>query len=275
MNSKTFYFLASLPRSGSTLLTTLLDQNPNIHSTYGTSIPSIFRLLDKTFLDLEPVIHNQNLLGYDNLLKNLYPSFFSHINKPIIIDKLPRQEDPITLINTMKICNPNFKVIFTVRPILEILASFIKLCRNTPDINVYDKNMKEYNYFPLKYRDIDEARCDWLMEKTTVITSSIDLLYTALSSEYKENFLIIKYEDLTLDTENTINKIYKFLNVLNYNHNYYNIKGPNFDDFKLYGIPNLHTVKKTIIKSNIDYKIFLSEYTINKYKNLLDFSNIF
>lgn len=275
MNSKTFYFSAGLPRSGSTLLTMLLNQNPKVYATHGTGLPIIFKLLDQTFPTLESVANNQDLLGYDNLLLNLYPSFFSHINKSIIIDKLPRKENSDILINTMKICNPNFKVIFTVRPILEILTSFINLCNTAPKINIYDKEMEESNFFSLKYRHIDEARCDWLMEKTEIITSSIDLLYTALFSEYKNNFLIIKYEDLATNTKETIDKIYSFLGVTNWEHDYTNIKSPNLNDFKHYGIPNLHTVQKTIIKSSTNYKSVLSEYTINKYKNTLNFANIF
>ena len=84
---KTFYFMAGLPRSGSTLLSSLLNQNPRFYS--GPSSPVV-----PTMLTLENSFHNDELfLGYPkvevakNIIASILPQYYSDIDKPVIFDK--------------------------------------------------------------------------------------------------------------------------------------------------------------------------------------------
>jgi len=55
------------------------------------------------------------------------------------------------------------KILVTYRPILEVLASFIKLAEQYPQVNFIDKFMMEQKFPSLSYRPINDSRCDWLM----------------------------------------------------------------------------------------------------------------
>ena len=106
--------------------------------------------------------------------------------------------------------------------------------------------------------------------------AAIDILLSSLS-ELKENgelsmIHIVEYEDLIKDPTKTMNKIYSFLEIEPYSHDFNNIVDPE-DDSKvsdsMLGLPeNLHKVEKSLIDSKINPYEILSDYAINKYSNL-------
>ena len=81
-----FYFDCGLPRSGSTLLTALLNQNPNIHA--GTLSP-VFELMYYT----NEILHKEQAQAFpkpkvfQEIVTNNIINYYSDINKPVVIDK--------------------------------------------------------------------------------------------------------------------------------------------------------------------------------------------
>ena len=234
----------------------------------------MFSALDELFPKFPTVVAKQSLESYDAILKNLYLNFFNSVQENIIVDKLNRRLDPIKTLSCIKIANPNYKVIVTIRPILEVLASFLSLCRKSPDINFFDKSMKENNFLPLQYRNIDDARCDYLMSEEGPILESI--FWLAHAKQNPNNFMFVKYSDLINFTQTTMEKIYDFIGAPSCVHNLKEIKTLNLSqtDFEIYGIPTLHEVRSSISQSTTDTNI-LSNYAKNKYGETLDFLNLF
>lgn len=271
---KQFHFSTGLPRSGSTLLTSLFNQNPNIHASHGSDIPKVFEALDGLFPQLDSVQQKLSLEGYDSILTNLYPTFFSFAKQQIIIDKLNRSANLSKTITCLEIANPNYKVIVTVRPILEILASFVSLCQQNPTINIYDKLMLDSEFSVLSYRNIDDSRCDYIMSENGPIQKTLSWLHYAKQNPH--NFMFVKYEDLTNNTQQIMDEIYAFIDTPSHKHNLCEIPTLNMKqgDFELYGMPTLHEVRSTISKSTTDINL-LSDYTKNKYSGTLDFLNLY
>ena len=84
---KKYYFMSGLPRSGSTLLSSILNQNPRMHS--GPSSPVV-----GIMLTLENAIANDELfLAYPKpeqagkIISNVIENYYSDVDKPVIIDK--------------------------------------------------------------------------------------------------------------------------------------------------------------------------------------------
>jgi hypothetical protein len=210
------YYLSGLPRSGSTLLFSILKQNPE----------------------------------------------FENIN----IDRKWGRDD--TLPELMHNGNP--KIILTYRPILEVLASFVKLAEKYPATNFIDRLMKEEDFPALSYRPINDARCDWLMRPY----GAIDLTNTAFKNMaiHNEWFHLVTYNDLSSNTEDALFKIYDFLGIESFRHNLENIQQQNVsDDEEEFGIPTLHKIKPKIIKSDTKPEDVLSDYVIQKYSNAMNF----
>ena len=162
------------------------------------------------------------------------------------------------------------KIIVTYRPILEILASFIRQADTFPTTNFIDKKMIEENFPPLFYRPINDARCDWLMRPY----GGIDLTNTVFKNMaiHKEWFHCITYEELVINPQESISKLYNFLEFEPYEHDFDNIpQHDNSSDGDIFGIPTLHTIRPSISKSLTKPEEILSNYVMQKYSNAMDF----
>jgi hypothetical protein len=162
------------------------------------------------------------------------------------------------------------KILVTYRPILEVLASFVKLAEQYPEVNFIDRFMLEQQFPAISYRPLNDARCDWLMRPSGAIESNNSVFKNLVI--YKEWFHLITYEDLTTNPKETIAEIYEFLEIEHYEHDFENIpQHDNSEDKEEFGIPTLHTIRPQISKSSTNPEEVLSDYVIQKYSNAMDF----
>ena len=163
------------------------------------------------------------------------------------------------------------KILVTYRPILEVLASFVKLAEQYPLTNFIDASILENKDFPsLSYRPLNDARCDWIMRFDGPIENNNSLFKNM--AIYNEWFHLITYEDLCSNPKETIAKVYDFLEIEHYEHDFENIpQHDNSEDEEEFGIPTLHTIRPQISKSLTKPEEVLSDYVIQKYSNAMDF----
>lgn len=264
--------MSGLPRSGSTLLAAILNQNPNLYSSPQSDLLDIMYTLNSKITTFECYDSGILMDGSRNAVKQLGNSYYANINKSIIIDKHRSWGTPYN-INLAKILNKDVKIIMTVRPILEILTSFITLAEKYPNTNWIDAEINANDIWSKNYRSEDDVRCDWIMRPY----GDIDKSLLSLSSYIKhpEKIHIVKYEDIVNNPELTVNGIYDFLGIEQFDHSFDNIKSIHTpDDSKVYGVPALHNVRNTISNVSRDPKELLSDYIIDKYKGTLDFLDL-
>tara|TARA_R110000822_G_scaffold142219_1_gene280252 strand:- start:138 stop:875 length:738 start_codon:yes stop_codon:yes gene_type:complete len=242
---KEYYFLSGLPRSGNTLLGALLNQNYKINVTANTILTDVLyqiallrdTLIYKNFPD-------KNSL--DNIIKNVFNNYYKDWKANFIIDRgLWGTPDNLYLLKSI-IKKPKFIIIY--RPVLECLASFIKIEK---PINV-------------------EERCHELMDKKGMIGKCLWSINNLIKE--KEDYIIINYSELISDPLKQINKIYSYLNIEIFEH-----KLKNFDDFSANNIKyddsvlnaSLHNIRTNKIELN-KYKIedYLPVDIIKQYSNL-------
>lgn len=254
---KQYYFLVGLPRSGNTLLSSILNQNPEISVTANSIVPDILwnlhcekenSLTFKNFPD-----HH----SYDNMMSSVFESYYKNWKSNIIIDR-SNWGSPNNIKLLEKYCPNKPKFILLVRDVLEVLASFIKWSKeNKP--NFVDN---ETNNAPI------ELQCDFLMRPDLQIVQE----YTAINNLYKKNnTLLITYQQLTDHPKEIVGKIYDFLQIKSYAHKFDNltqlkINNVSYED-KIVG-NNLHYVKSKISKPDYTIKEYLPLSVINKYGNL-------
>jgi hypothetical protein len=257
---KKYYFLVSLPRSGNTLLGSILNQNKKISVTANSIVPEILWQLN--------MIKNTSLLfknfpdekSYSNIINKVFELYYKDWNSEIIIDRSRWGSDAnIDLLN--KYCPNKPKFIILVRPIEEVLASFIKWSEENP-----------YNFInsesPIK---TIEGKCDFLMSPELQIVQEYSSIYNIMKKYTEDDYILITYDDLVNNTEYEIKKIYDFLNMENYNHRFFNI-----DEFSVNGYfyndlivgNNLHKVNKNIKKNEYSIYKYLPKHVIEKYSNL-------
>jgi hypothetical protein len=254
---KQYYFLVGLPRSGNTLLSSILNQNPKVSVTANSIVPDI---LWNLHCERENSLTFKNFpdhRSYNDLMSSIFDGYYKNWNSNIIIDR-SNWGVPNNLKLLEKYCPNKPKFILLVRDILEVLASFIKWSReNKPNFI-----QNETNNAPV------EIQCDFLMRSDLQIVQE----YTAIHNLYKNpNALLITYNELIDSSEETMNKIYDFLQIEPHQHKFDNLtqlvaNGVSYDDTVVGN--NLHYVKSKISKTDYTVKDYLPLSVINKYGNL-------
>ena len=239
------YFLCSLPRAGNTILGSILNQSKDIRLTANSILPEIIYQLylikqDQLFTNFPD--HN----SYDNIIQNIFNNYYKNWNVNNIITR-GTWGTPANL-HLLKSIIKKPKFIILYRPVLECLASFIKIEK---PINV-------------------ELRCSQLLNKKDIIGKSLWSIKNIIQN--KEDHIVIQYKDLVINTNDTLKKIFNYLEVEFENINTNNLKqfntnGISYDDSVL---PfDLHTIRTDKIKLD-DYKIedYLPTNIIKQYSNL-------
>lgn len=270
MDNKKFFFLAGLPRSGNILLSSILNQNPDIIVTPYSFLVDVFYLLDDKFRYSEPSRMSPDYINLiDNFLEQLLPTFYGPLKCKYVIDRCPDWGTTYNLKMLKRFVGKDVKIISPVRNILEILASFIVKIKENEETNYIDKELKA-NTVPV-YRTLDDARCDELMKPGGHIDSALHTLSQSKLLENKNNFHLVEYDNLVRNTKKEIKKIYDFLEIDYYDDHVYNniqqfnfLNNPYIDD--ILGM-NLHEIRTTIKKTSVPYRKILSKHTINKYKD--------
>ena len=259
--------MAGLPRSGSTVLSAILNQNPDIMVTASADTPTLILSLYKTAQISESYHAGFEPQGYTNIMAGLPDLFYSHIDKPYIIDKHRYWGAPDHL-EVASLLTNKIKIITPVRPILEVLASLINLAEKNPD-NFIDKMVPEYPVS--QFRPKNDARCDTLMAANKHIEMNIFSIASALKPEHKDKFHFVAYSDIVSKPEKVINAIYDFLEIPKFEHYYKNLNWnlmPN--EFQAFGVPDMHKIRSKISASKTDISV-LSDYVRQKYGHALDF----
>lgn len=264
--NKTFYFISGLPRSGSTLLSSILNQNPRFYS--GPSSPVV-----PTMLAVETSLSNDELfLSYPKpnqakeIIASILPEFYSDRSEPVIFDKNRSWTIRMEYISGYFDIEP--KVICPVRDTAEILTSFISMIRRNPittdgKINFIDEMLIKNN-IPLT----DNNRCELLASPSGILGQSIEGLKKALMSGYDKSLHFVEYKDLVNNPKETIEKIYDFLGEEYYDHTFNNLQNTNREnDSLIYGLPDMHEVRSEIKLSSLNPDEVLSNEILEKCKN--------
>lgn len=266
--SKTFYFMAGLPRSGSSLLSAILNQNPRFYS--GPSSPVL-----STMYTVENHLLNDELFnGYPkpeqakNIISSISFQFYSDVEKPVIIDKNRAWTARVPYIEGY--IGQTAKIIVPVRDIDEILTSMIMMIRRNPykegnpRINFIDEQLVKLN-IPLS----DDNRCEYIAGPQGILGQSLNAIMEGLNQGFEDRLHFIEYKNLVERPRETLKKLYEFLGEEFYEHEFDNLQNQNREkDMKTYGLADMHEVRselKNVAPRPVDV---LSPYVLEKCKGM-------
>jgi sulfotransferase len=261
---KKYYFLAGLPRSGNTLLSALLNQNPDIYSTPLSPLSGLMWEFANTCSTLEQINRNtENQIKAKIFLSSFMNNYYKEVEKPVVIDREKAWGTPANLDIIKQYVTPTPKIIFTVRDILEIIASFVKM-----DAYYLKSGAYNSNYYMANYRSEKDLVAEFLMEPNGDIGKGLLSLASAFYPENKGMFHIVEYNDLVFNPEKTMSGIYDFLDMPHYEHNFKKIQKLEKDNDEVLGLPkDLHDIRESISNSCTSTDI-LSDYIKHKYSNM-------
>jgi len=264
---KKFYFMAGLPRAGSTLLSTLLNQNPRLYS--GPSSP----VLGAMYATHDNFISNELYTGYpkpdsvNKIIGSIIENWYYDIEKPIVIDKNRAWCARVPFIEGY--IKQEAKIIVPVRRIDEILASILTMIKRNPfkegqpRINFVDEYLVKNN-IPIN----DETRCQHLLNNDGIVWESLNATKIGVDEGHSDKFHYVDYNDLVNDPQGELNKIYTFLGEDSFPHSFDNLSNQHReDDITTYGLGDMHEVHSKLEKTSSDPSEVLPSSIIELYNS--------
>jgi sulfotransferase len=245
---KKIFYNSSLPRSGSTLLQNILGQNPEMHTTPTSGLFEMLVGCRSYFSNgIEWKAQNTEEVekGFKSFLKNGIYGYYNGITeKPYVVDKSRGWGMEYDFIDAF---DPNPKIICMVRDIRAIYASLEKKYRKNP---LVETNIA--NWGDLVGTTTDKRVSVW--SANPPIGPSIDRLYQVLVQGTHKNILFIKFEDLCKDPENEMRRVYQYLELPYFEHDFDNVEQVTHEDDKWYGIFGDHIIRKKIEPFEEDFR---------------------
>jgi hypothetical protein len=271
--TKEFFFMAGMQRSGATIISQILNQNPNIWVSPASPLFKIMgRQLDN-YKELEHIDYDRTA-AIDNIIKEIPHAFYADKSAKYIIDKNLNWPNPLGMDLIHKYITQNIKIICPVRNVLDVLVSFDTIINAHPDSknNQMDEQVLAQT---LADKPMADRRADFLMRHDRDVSLSIKFMKQMVMAGHRDLFHFVDYDDFIKDPQKEINKIYAFLEIEKYNHEFENVKDvSHISDDSLTGIKHLHTIRPAIQKiSRRPEDVFLPE-TIEKYSGLEFWRNL-
>lgn len=240
--NKQFVFLSGLPRSGSQVLSSLMNQHPLIHSTPTSPVADMVGMIVENWFNISGAMANRDSTQYGNMIEGLIQGAYKHIQDPIVVDKNRLWPRYIKDLNQAFGKKP--KIICTVRDIADIVSSYILLIRkNAGSVSFIDQDL-------INSRMIvnDKNRCRLLVEK--YIMHPYNSLRVGTSMKADVDLLFLEYREIVGDSQATMNRICNFIGLDDMVVDLNNLQPMEENDKYHGGLNGLHEVRPVMSKTS-------------------------
>ena len=231
----TLHFLSGLPRSGSTLLSAILGQNPDVRA--GMTSP-VFSFVS----GLLPQLSNASEFNVfidndarDRLLRGLFDNFYAGQTAKVIMDTNRHWTSRMALLTRLF---PEARFICCVRPLPQIVQSFESLFAANPVelsrlIN-FDAGTNVY------------SRVDYMMGQAGLVGFPLNALKEAYYGAWSERLMLVSYARLCAAPRDVVAGIYQFLGLAPFEHDFAALELDTLDYDRTAGSPGLHQVRREV-----------------------------
>jgi len=216
------HFMSGVPRSGSTVLAAILNQNKQTHVSTTSGLVFALDGMANTWAStglLRADEKNHKILV--DSMRGVIESFYEEFDAPVIIDKGRGWPIPQIMQAMSQVIGAKPKIIATVRSIPECMASFVRVAK--PD-------------------DLD----DFIYSGE--LSDHLKASYITLQTGYEydpECFCIVEYDDLIADPKSQLDRIHAFLELDDFEYDFEAIDGTSVqeDDEEIHGYAGMHDIQ--------------------------------
>ena len=263
---KTFYFMAGLPRSGSTLLSSILNQNPRFYSGPSSPVLGVMYAVEENFTT------NELYTGYPKpdqvieIIGSIPHHFYSDVEEPIVFDKNRAWTARVPYIE--QYIKQQAKILVPVRRVDEILTSVLSMIHRNPfqegqdRINFVDEYLVKTNQ-PIN----DYNRCMHLLSPDGIVYESLNAVKLGLEQNIRDKMHFVDYNDMVSNPEQVMEDIYDFLGEEYYEHTFDGLSNIHREnDLNTYGLGDMHEVHSKLEKTSSSPESVLPKEILDLYK---------
>lgn len=234
--ARKFHFISGLPRSGSTLLSGILLQNPRFHA--GMSSP-LHSLCNGVLTQVSAGSEFAPMVGRDKrkaLLRGLFDAYYADVQREVVFDTNRGWCARMPLVRDMY---PDAKVIACVRNVAWIMDSFERM---------YQANPYEHTrlFGAAGARGTVISRLDGLAQHDQTVGYAWAALRDAFYGPHASSLLLVDYELLTRAPGKVLPLVYDFLGEPHFAHDFDNVEYDAEEFDTQLGAPGLHRVKAQV-----------------------------
>lgn len=233
----TYHFISGLPRSGTTLLSAILRQNPRLHASMTSPVGALISNMIGQFSagsEFAPVF---TLTQRRNLLRGIFSSYYAQqADKEVIFDTNRIWCASMPLLLDLF---PSAKVIACVRDVAWVIDSLERQYRANPYENT--RLFNDWNE-----RSTVESRVETLLQRNRLVGLAWSALKEACYGQFADRLLVVDYELLTQAPANVVELVYQFIGEVPFAHDFEKVEfdAPEFD--AELGMHGLHRVRPKV-----------------------------
>jgi len=238
--SPTIFYQSSLPRAGSTLLQNILHENPTIYSTPTDGV------LELIFASRSNYTSSPEFKAQDaTQMKKAFLSFCregmsgyyeSLTDRPYIMSKSRGWGIHYGFLNEIF---PQPKIICMVRDLRDVMCSMEKNFRKNQH-----KSDNILNWSEMKGTTTTKRVDTWM--QSPPVGLAVERLNEIIRQGIDKNIHFVKFEELCSNPQTEFKKIYNYLGLPYFEHDFNNIKQYTQEDDSVYGIYGDHTIQSKL-----------------------------
>ncbi len=224
---KAFHTISGLPRSGSTLLCNVLNQNPAFFASTTSILPSLLATTQNFMsnsIEFKAEL-DKNTEAVERKAKALFTAminaWYVDKKKQVVFDKSRAWTNNFLLMAQVM---PESRCICMTRDLREVFASIEKNHRNTA---LFDAS-------PDPVSKTVWAMADEMFSPKGIIGGPVTFIEDCLRRRLHDNVLFVKFEDFVSNPDFEMRKIYAYLKFDYYEHDFENVKDTSEDPDGLY-----------------------------------------
>lgn len=255
---KTYHFLSGLPRSGSTVLSSILNQNPEVYVTPTSPMLNVAVKMQEAWREDPTVKANYFEEQINNLTRAILPAFWEHRPEPIIIDKGRGWSKNMP--NASALFGKKMKAIVCTRDLPSIMASWLSIIKKQPNCYL-DREIIKKGFIPSDENRMAEM---WF----NMVKDCMEGLQQ-IKKEAPDQILLVSYDNLVSNPKKVLDDITNFLELPKFKYDFENIENDTSDDdLVAWGFDGLHTIRPKLEKISKDPKLVLGDNLYNRFIEL-------
>jgi sulfotransferase len=230
------HFISGLPRSGSTLLSAILRQNPRFHAGMTSPVGSMYMALETAMSRRNETAVFINGDQRRAVLKGLFSNYYETIHPQKLVFDTNRGWT--TKLPALTQLFPNARCVCCVRNIGWIMDSFERLIRR----NAFELS----GMFGFEAGGTVYTRINRLAASDGVVGYALDALREAYFGEQASKLILVEYQALTRAPADTMRLLYELLGEASYEHDFENVDYDASEFDAALGAHGLHEVKRRV-----------------------------